>query len=202
MADLYNLASHYWGGEVISLRATTETGDIFATIPLNFLRDSGVNTWKYVLDLASMLVNRPPGSLSFIELTKGGTVDISTEPSAGEYVYGHTGKNHIRSNSHPCSETNILFAAELQSIGSGAGTISYSAGPYYKNRSKTATTASITSSTHSSHTPTSHTVCMALYIKHTCWHNTIRMPFARLFYVGTLTASSRMMTRSIARLLI
>lgn len=44
MVDLYNLASHHWGGESISLRATRETGDIFAIIPLNFLRNSGVNS--------------------------------------------------------------------------------------------------------------------------------------------------------------
>jgi len=92
MADLYNLASHYWGGDSISLRASTQTGDIFATIPVEFLRGSGMNTWFYVSVLANMLVNPEPNCSGVIQMTGGDALDYSSEPCAGEYVYTYPGK--------------------------------------------------------------------------------------------------------------
>ncbi len=91
MADLYNLSAHYWGGSVISLHAFTITGDIFATIPLNFLHSNSVTSWDYILDLANMLVDPVPNCPGIIETGDGGIVDYATAPSAGEFVYRQPG---------------------------------------------------------------------------------------------------------------
>lgn len=68
MADLYNLSPHSWGGNVISLHADASIGDMFATVPLNFLRGSGLNSWEYVIDLAGLLVD-PVAAVDFISQT-------------------------------------------------------------------------------------------------------------------------------------
>ena len=89
MADLYNLSSHYWGADVISLHALTATGDIFATIPLNFLHGNSINTWEYILDLAQMLVDPVEDCPGAIETLAGEAVTLAAAPSAGHYVFKH-----------------------------------------------------------------------------------------------------------------
>ena len=148
MADLYNLASHYWGGDVISLHAFSATGDIFATIPVNFLRGNGVNTWDYILDLANMLVEPDPNGPGTIETSSGSTVSFVAAPSPGDYVY----KQHS-ALAHAC--INLILNRGMMWPDSP---ISYAAGPYYKNRLKTATTASNNSSLPSAPTPSNHSV--------------------------------------------
>ena len=91
MADLYNLSSHYWEGDAVALHASTATGDIFATIPLSFLSSNGVNTWKYVLNLANMLVDRVPNCPGAIETFGGDVVSLEAAPAAGDYVFKHSG---------------------------------------------------------------------------------------------------------------
>jgi len=87
MATTYNLTSHYWPGDVISLRALKLSGDIFATFPLPFLQDSGTNTWRYIHQLAGMLVSSVPGDASRIQDTNGAEIDLDAVPSAGVYVF-------------------------------------------------------------------------------------------------------------------
>jgi hypothetical protein len=91
MAGLYNLSSHYWGGDSISLHASSATGDIFATIPLNFLHGNSVNTWEYVLALANMLVDPVHDCPGTIETIGGDAVTLAATPSAGEYVFKQSG---------------------------------------------------------------------------------------------------------------
>ncbi len=92
MADLYNLSSHYWAGNVISLHAATASGDVFATVPLNFVVGNGVNTWEYILDLAEMLVEPVTDCPGSIETVDGDAVHLAAEPCAGDYVFTHRGK--------------------------------------------------------------------------------------------------------------
>ena len=94
MANLYNLATHYWGSDSITLRASS-TGDIFATIPMEFLRHSGTNTWSYVSQLANMLVNTDVNVFGVIQMTDGEALDYSSEPCAGEFVYTYPGQSHF-----------------------------------------------------------------------------------------------------------
>jgi len=92
MADLYNLSSHYWAGNVISLHAATASGHVFATVPLNFVVGNGVNTWEYILDLAEMLVEPVTDCPGSIETVDGDAVHLAAEPCAGDYVFTHRGK--------------------------------------------------------------------------------------------------------------
>jgi len=87
MATLYNLSSHYWGSDVISLKALEPSGDVFATLPLQFLQTNGTNTWRYIHQLAGMLVSSVPRSDARLLDLNGNEIDLSTVPSAGEYVY-------------------------------------------------------------------------------------------------------------------
>lgn len=87
MAGLYNLSSHYWEGDIISLRVLAPSGDVFATIPLLFLQSSGTDTWRYIQQLAGMLVSSVPRSDSRLLDIDGNEIDSSTVPRAGEYVY-------------------------------------------------------------------------------------------------------------------
>lgn len=83
MAGLYNLSSYYWGDDVISLRALTVSGDVFATIPLLFLQSSGTNTWRYIDQFAAMLVSSVPSSHSRLLDQDGHAIG----PTAVPYVY-------------------------------------------------------------------------------------------------------------------
>ena len=109
MADLYNLSAHYWGGDVISLHALTATGDIFATIPLNFLRGNSLNTWEYILDLANMLVDPVPDCPGAIETCVGEAVTLAEAPSAGHYIFKHYSASPriIRSSSSTFADQQI-----------------------------------------------------------------------------------------------
>ena len=91
MADLYNLASHYWGGERISLHASHLNGDIFATFPLSFVRGNGINSWEYVITVAKMLVNQDSGQSGVIYDSADEEVDLARAPSPGHYVYSQSG---------------------------------------------------------------------------------------------------------------
>ncbi len=96
MADLYNLASHYWEGETISLHASQVDGDIFATFPIPFIRSNGTNTWDYVMDVANMLVDRKVGQPSIILNTDGKEVDLAAAPRSGHYIYMQQGMCDMR----------------------------------------------------------------------------------------------------------
>ena len=92
MSDLYNLSSHYWGGEMVSLHALSMTGDVFATIPVKFLTTSGVNTWEYILGLANTLVDSVIQSKCEILTREGVKVELRDAPCAGDYVYRPSGR--------------------------------------------------------------------------------------------------------------
>ena len=110
MADLYNLSAHYWSGSVISLHALTITGDVFATIPINFLAGNNVNSWDYIINLANMLVDSEQNCPGAIQTGYGETVDPATVPSAGDYVYSQLGR---RSHSATCFTLPYLQRRQL-----------------------------------------------------------------------------------------
>ena len=91
MVDLYNLSSRYWGGDVVSLHASTIAGDVFATIPLTFVNTGKVNTWEYILHLANMLVDPVPHSTCEILTKEGERVELLDAPEAGDYIYRQSG---------------------------------------------------------------------------------------------------------------
>ena len=95
MSDLYDLSSHYWGGDRISLHSLQQSGDIFATFPPPFLRDNGINTWEYVLNVANMLVNQDSDQSGSIQYASGEEVDLAAAPSSGHYVYRLTGTSEL-----------------------------------------------------------------------------------------------------------
>jgi hypothetical protein len=90
MPRVYKTAARSWRGSTIAIHDAT-TGDIFATVPLNFVQDSGVNTWEYVLDLVNMLVDPVPDCSGLITTTSGDEVDLASAPSAGDYVFKQSG---------------------------------------------------------------------------------------------------------------
>lgn len=91
MADLYNLAAHYWGGDKVSLHASRLEGDVFATFPIVFIRGNGINTWEYVLNVADMLVHQDTGLPGLIQNSTGETVDLAGAPTSGHFVYKPAG---------------------------------------------------------------------------------------------------------------
>ena len=95
MADLYNLASHYWGGDRVSFHSSQSSGDIFATFPLPFLRDNGINTWVYVLNVANMLVNQNSEQSGVIQHPSGEEAHLEEAPSPGHYVYRLAGASYL-----------------------------------------------------------------------------------------------------------
>ena len=157
MSDLYNLSSHYWDGDVLYLHANTVEGDVFVTIPSNFLRIWGVNTWEYILRLVNMLVTTVAHSACEIYTKEARSVDLSGWQSLGTtFAATQVGDVHLRYDLR-----RVEGAEKSNSRWQNVHHLS-SRRPYYKNGSKTAMTASLASSTTSSNTPSNHTVRLTI----------------------------------------
>ena len=87
MTTLYNLSSKYWDGDVLSFRCLSPTGDIFATIPVDFMIRGEVNTWRFVLDILDMLVATALERPASVQGVDGSAGDMTLPPVAGQYVY-------------------------------------------------------------------------------------------------------------------
>lgn len=84
----YQLASDFWEGPSVIVRASDSRGDRIATFPIDFLRRGGDNTWSYVYGvIAELVVHEGPASRSVILDEKGKEVDHGQAPSAGQFFF-------------------------------------------------------------------------------------------------------------------
>ena len=82
----YILAVRSWpkGARVI---ITSVSGTTIAQIPISFLRSCGHNTWRYVLDVVTLLVEQDDDHLGHIYDSEGQAIDIDGVPVGGTFRY-------------------------------------------------------------------------------------------------------------------
>ena len=102
MSSLYLLSSDFYDtlGH-IHLHDATMQGLVFAKIPIEFVRKSGMNTWEFVSEIVEMLVDSTPGCPSVIKSASGAVVLPDAAPVEGHYLYLQQGARCLPSlNSH------------------------------------------------------------------------------------------------------
>jgi hypothetical protein len=86
----YTTASGVWRrGGVIKILSILET--IIASFPLDFVREGGDNTWRYILLAINLLVEDDPDHPGHIENQDGTAVDLDDAPSSGIFRYVEQG---------------------------------------------------------------------------------------------------------------
>lgn len=87
----YQLASDFWGGPLCVIRDSGHRGDRIATVPIEFLRQSGDNTWRYIYRVIAELVSEDDLLGAVISDGRGLTVDPGEEPTAGVFIFRRNG---------------------------------------------------------------------------------------------------------------
>lgn len=88
----YTTASGVWRrGGVIKIYSAFET--LIATFPVDFVRDSGDNTWLYILRVIAMLVEVDQGFTGRIVTRDGDDMDPMQAPVAGIFYYMEEGES-------------------------------------------------------------------------------------------------------------
>jgi hypothetical protein len=93
----YTTASGVWRrGGVIKIFSKLDT--LIANFPLDFVKHSGDNTWRYILLVVNMIVEVDAIHPGHIEDRDGRSVGLELAPEAGAYYYMELGKvsGHIR----------------------------------------------------------------------------------------------------------
>lgn len=86
----YTTGSGVWRrGGVIKVLSILETN--IASFPLDFVREGGDNTWRYILLVINLLVEGDPDHPGHIDNQDGTAVDLDQAPSSGIFRYVEQG---------------------------------------------------------------------------------------------------------------
>ena len=84
MQKQYPTADHFWKSSQLIV-ILSPSGQPIGRLPVQFVRDGGDNTWHYVLDIVSMVLEN--GSGGHLESKEGKPVEASAAPEAGTYTF-------------------------------------------------------------------------------------------------------------------
>jgi hypothetical protein len=86
----YTTASGVWRpGGVIKIASLLDTP--IASFPLDFVKDGGDNTWRYILLVVALLVDVDPEHPGHIEDPTGNVVILEQAPTSGIFIYVEQG---------------------------------------------------------------------------------------------------------------
>jgi hypothetical protein len=96
----YTTASGVWRrGGVIKIASIMETP--IASFPLDFVRDGGDNTWRYISYVVGLLVEVDPSHPGHIEDENGAAVVLNQAPPTGLFRYIEQGISNVLRYPHP-----------------------------------------------------------------------------------------------------
>lgn len=95
----YPLAAVSWTAlkPMQALSITTDDDRLIAYFPIKFIREGDVNTWRYVIQVVEMLVDRDPQFSSVIVDTEGTAMIFEEAPVPGTFMYRQPGETSSRS---------------------------------------------------------------------------------------------------------
>lgn len=91
----YPLAVHSWNpGSVPLLVRCQRTNELVASFPLEFVKRSGNDSWRYILDVVNQLVEPSPGHKPIIRDGAGVAVELSMSTAEGVYWFEQSGSSN------------------------------------------------------------------------------------------------------------